>query len=183
MAFGLRPTKRNGDRANSSGFTELPIASAYASNIFNGDPVILNAGNVQLGAGVPQDNANPTIGVFVGCRYTNADGEIKYSQYYNAGGGSSNTDAFAYVATDDNTIFRAVGSSAFADSQVGTQVELAAGAGGSTATGNSSYVVTNATPTGTGGVIIMGCPRDGENENSSTPVLFVKWSSGTHSDF
>jgi hypothetical protein len=183
-AFGFIPSKVNGDRANSGGFAEIPIAHAYATNIFNGDPVVLNAGHVQLVGGVPADNANPTIGPLVGCRYTDSDGNIHYAQYYNANGGSSNTDAFAYVATDENAWFRIQSNVAFADSQVGIQYALAAGAGGNTTTGNSSYSV-NVTggASAAGGVILMGCPQDGENENSSTPIVFVKWASGTHSDF
>jgi len=184
MAFGFRPSKVNGDSTNTGGFAEIPIASAYATSIFNGDPVVLNAGNVQLVAGVPADNANPTIGPLVGCRYTTSDGEIKYAQYYNANGGGSNTDAFAYVATKENLWFRIESNTAFATSQVGVQYALSAGSGGSTTTGNSSYIVdVTAGADAAGAVILMGCPQDDKNENTSSPVVFVKWASGTHSDF
>ena len=184
MAYGLRPTKVNGDGYDTGGFAEIPIADAYAVNVFNGDPVVLNAGHVQMVAGVPADNAKPTIGPLVGCRYTDSDGNVKWAQYYNANGGASNTDAVAYVATGEGVWFRVQSNVAFANSQIGVQYALAAGGGGSTSTGNSSYTV-NVTGgvAAAGAVILMGCPQDGENENSSTPTVFVKWAAGTHSDF
>ena len=45
--FGFSPSRKRGNNPNAIGTNEYPIASGYASNIFTGDLVRINAGNLQ----------------------------------------------------------------------------------------------------------------------------------------
>ena len=85
---GFRPSRKRGASMNNMGSNEYPIASGYAANIFTGDLVRINAGNVQVITTVTEI----VQGVFMGCRYV-ADGEQKFSKYWPSG--TSATDAFA----------------------------------------------------------------------------------------
>jgi len=182
MAYGLRPVKQNGSAYNTVGFTELPIADAYATNIFNGDPVQLSSGLIVVAAGVPKDNAQPVVGTLVGARWVDANGTPQWGQYYD--GNADNTECFAFVATGTDQLFLVRSETAVANSQIGVQYDITAGAGGSTTTGNSSYDIdVSAGAAADGAVILVDWPKNGTNETSSTPDVIVKWASGTHSDF
>ena len=175
MAYGLRRAAKEGDGYNTGGFSEMRIADAYATNIFNGDCCELSSGNVIVSSGVPQgdDGADATIGFFVGCRYTDASGDLKWSQYY--AGNSGNTDAYAFICTDPNVLIQVQGNASWAQDQIGVQNQLVA-ASGSTSTGNSGWYVANSSSADTaGGVFIRGVIKDGKNENSSTPNLLVSF--------
>ena len=128
-------------------------------------------------AGVPLDTDGNVVGFMSGCRYVDTSGTPTWSQYYPASGG---TEVYIFVAPcDKGALFEAVGSNAWNINQTGVQNAVTVGAGGSTATGNCSYVVNNATGSaGTGAVIIRGVKKDGENENSSTPVIYVQIADG-----
>jgi hypothetical protein len=85
------------------------------------------------------------------------------------------------VADDPNQIFLIQGPAAFTVAQVGLNAAVAnfASSAGSTATGNSG--ITLATPaTGNAALRVLGCPKDGSNESSSTPNLLVRWNFGVH---
>lgn len=180
MAYGLKPVKRRGANYETGGNAALVVADGYATAIFHGDPVTLSSGNVVV-AGIPQDDGAPTtIGVFLGCEYVSPDSQLRHSHHYD--GNAANTNIIAYVAADEDQLFKVESNAAFAQAQIGAQYALGAGAGGSTSTGNSSiFVDVTGGTSGTGGVVIVDIPRDGENEFSSTPDVIVKWAAGTHS--
>ena len=60
---GLSPSRIRGSGANSTGSNEYNIASGYAQNIFTGDIVVNNAGNVEVLLSTTQK----AVGVFTGC--------------------------------------------------------------------------------------------------------------------
>jgi hypothetical protein len=98
---GLRPSRIRGGSPNSAGANEYPIASGYASNIFNGDVVTNAAGYVNVLA----TTTDKAMGVFIGCRYV-VDGEPQWSDYWPSG--TSASDAYAMVV--DNPQARTTGS-------------------------------------------------------------------------
>ena len=107
--YGLKPIKRV-DGMPYAGATEsfLIDPAGYNTNIFYGSVVIINASgyiniSTATGADITTNNLGGSgvgaIGVFVGCEYTNAQGQRIWSQYYPA-----NTTGVvnAYVVTDPN---------------------------------------------------------------------------------
>ena len=80
---------------------EYSIASAYATAIYNGDWVGLSDAD---GRNIERSAAAGTpVGVFQGCSYRNASGEIIYSPKWPAG--QVATDIKAYVIDDPNVVF------------------------------------------------------------------------------
>ena len=82
------------------------------------------------------------IGVFVGCEYTNAQGQRIWSQYYPA-----NTTGVvnAYVVTDPNVVFQGQLNGSGAQTVLGSNTYFAAvqsTSTGSTQTGNSTSSLT-----------------------------------------
>lgn len=93
--------------AFNSTLSTYPILSAYANNIFTGDPVVfLNNGTIQLGTGGAVGEA--TLGVFKGVTYFDANNNKVYAPYWTAGtalmGGAAST-ADALIIDDPNVEF------------------------------------------------------------------------------
>lgn len=178
MAFGLRNASNAFSGTNTGGLLRFQMADSYATATFAGDPIVLNAttGYAERDGAAPTNASGDVVGFAVGFHYTDASGRPTWSQYYPASGG---TDVYALVTpASKGNLFEVQGASAWNINQMGVQNALTAGAG-STSTGNSGYVVANSTTTaGTGAVIIRGVKEDGENENSSTPILYVQLADG-----
>jgi hypothetical protein len=127
----------------------FPIASAYGANIYNGSIVsIVAGGTIQIvttngdpisGAAFPAG----TIGVFVGCSFTNPTTKQKqFSQYWPTGTVAS--DAVAYVVDDDRAVFQVQSAGSLVAADLGANVYLNAVQStttGSTTTGNSNTAV------------------------------------------
>jgi len=152
---GFRPSRKRGASMNNMGSNEYPIASGYAANIFTGDLVRINAGNVQVITTVTEI----VQGVFMGCRYV-ADGEQKFSKYWPSG--TSATDAYAMIADDSRTVFEVqADASVTAGDLHGSQNFAVTLGSGSTFTGMSGHGLEAATRT-TG--IAMCRPLDSVEE-------------------
>jgi hypothetical protein len=127
------------------------------------------------------------VGVFVGCTYTNAQGQIIYSQYYPANTASvQGSTITAYVVDDDRAVFavQADGSVTFA--ALGSNVLLAAAQStstGSTTTGNSTTAVSASVVTTTAAFRVVGfanVPGFSVAGDAYTDIL-VKFNPGYHS--
>lgn len=129
--------------------TEHPIASAYGTNIFTGDFVKLVAGG-GIEAAAAGDRL---LGVFAGCKYTNAQGEQIFSKYWPAS--TVAADAKALVYSDPNIVFgvQSAGSTVAAD--VGNLGDHVAGAG-STSTGKSGHEINGTTAATQAGLRVLG---------------------------
>jgi hypothetical protein len=126
---------------NNEGMNEYPIASAYAANIFTGDLVRINAGNLEVITTVTEI----VQGVFMGCRYV-ANGEQKFSKYWPSG--TSATDAYALVADDSRTVFEVQADATVTAGDLHGSQNFAVTLGsGSTFTGMSGHGVEAATRT------------------------------------
>jgi hypothetical protein len=163
--YGLKAVNEIGGLPYAGSTRMIPIASGYSSNLFYGQIVQLSGGTIIAGAYTPASSPTTpiagTIGVFVGCQYTNPSTlQPIQSQYWPAS--TVANDAIAYVIDDPRTVFKvAVGSQAQSLSNtsgalgymnpafIGTNVYPLSGAGGSTTTGNSLLSVS-------GGVVSNG---------------------------
>ena len=148
--YGLRPVQMVGGRPYSHGVEHIKIASGYAANIYYGSIVsIVAAGTIEIVTTNGDDSTtfpNGTIGVFVGCAYTNSDGQFVHRQYWPTGTVAS--DAVAYVVTDPDVIFQAQADGAVTQADLGQNTHLAAvqsTSTGSTVTGNSNTALTATT--------------------------------------
>lgn len=163
--YGLKAVNEIGGLPYAGSTRMIPIASGYSANLFYGQIVQLSGGTLIAGAYTPASSPTTpiagTIGVFVGCSYTNPSTlQPIQSQYWPAS--TVANDAIAYVIDDPRTVFKvAVGSQAQSLSNtsgalgymnpafIGTNVYPLSGAGGSTTTGNSLLSVS-------GGVVSNG---------------------------
>ena len=135
--YGLIPVGLIGGRVFAGAFRQIKIASAYGTNIFNGDVVDLTVlGTIEIET---PDAALDTIGIFMGCSYTDATLGFVQRQHWPASQVAA--DAVAYVCDDPFAVFKIQADETLGQNSIGMNCALAAGAGGSTATGNSSVVL------------------------------------------
>jgi hypothetical protein len=172
--------------------------AGYNTNIYNGSLVYVNSSgylNIVTGTGADgTTNSFPgsgtltgAIGVFVGCTYTNAQGQIIYSQYYPANTASvQGSSITAYVIDDDRAVFQVQANGSLAQTVLGNNVYLAAAQStstGSTTTGNSTTAVSTSTVTTTAAFRIVGfanTPGFSTVGDAYTDIL-VKFNPGYHS--
>jgi|TARA_E500000318_G_scaffold13100_1_gene12163 hypothetical protein len=139
--FGFSPSRKRGMNPNAIGTNEYPIASGYAANIFTGDLVRINAGNLQT----VTDTNEVVQGVFMGCRYVE-NGEQKFKSYFPSG--TSVTDAFGIVCDDPNQVFEVqADASVTAGDLFGSQNFGVVLGAGSTFTGKSGHTIDASTRT------------------------------------
>ena len=149
--YGFKPVNLIGGTPYAGSTRQIKIASGYASNLYNGQIVrIATDGTialmVNLGSAADVFLAG-TVGVFVGCTYT--DPTLKYklnSQYWPTGTVAS--DAMAYVVDDPNAVFQVQSAGSLAQADLGANVPLNAVQStttGSTTTGNSNPAVSATT--------------------------------------
>ena len=186
--YGLIPVKRV-DGMPYAGATEtfLIDPAGEATNIFNGQVVIIGAdGYLAISAATGADittnnlggNGVGAIGVFVGCEYVNAQGQVINAQYYPSGTTGVVT---AKVITDSNVVFQAQLDGSGAQTVLGNNTFFAAAQStstGSTRTGNSTSALDATVQTAAAAFRIVGfasTPGD-----TYTDVL-VKFNPSAHS--
>ena len=174
--------------------TFLIDPAGYSSNIFFGSLVYVNAaGYLNLVTATGADdttNAFPAgsaltgaVGVFVGCEYVNAQGQVMHGQFYPTG---TTGVVKAMVVDDPNVVLQVQANGAVAQASLGENVVLAAAQStstGSTQNGNSTTAVSATSKTGTAPFRIVGFV---EMQGFSTvgdakTDLLVKWNPGWHS--
>jgi len=146
--YGLRPVKRVDGMPYAGATDEFLIDPAgEATNIFYGQVVIIGADgylaiSTATGADITTNNLGGSgvgaIGVFVGCEYVNAQGQVIHSQYYPSG---TTGVVKAKVVTDPNVVFQAQCDGSVGQADLGTNTFFAAvqsTSTGSTRTGNST---------------------------------------------
>lgn len=168
--YGLVPVNAQGGRQYAGSTRMFPILNGYGTSLFNGQVVQLGATsgtpfdigtviNTTLSYNTASAVAG-TIGVFVGCEYSNTSGPIygkNRFQYWQAS--TAATDAQAYVVDDPYALFKTCvlngGAASTTTLQYVNQAYIGANAfyipgTGSTTTGNSGAGVaisTSATST------------------------------------
>ena len=149
--YGFKPVNEIGGLPYAGSTRQIKIASGYASNIFYGQVVsIVAAGTIEVVV-TNGDNSTPfpagTIGVFVGCTYTNpTTKQLTFAQYFPSG--TVADDAMAYVVDDYNTLFQVQAAGSLAQATLGSNAKLNAvqsTSTGSTTTGNSNTALSTTT--------------------------------------
>ena len=103
--YGLKPINLIGGQVFAGQTRELPIASNYATAIYNGDIVRISGATIVKETGTTTVSATGVVGVFLGCSYTNpSTGQKLFSNYYP--GGVVASDILAYVADDPDQLFK-----------------------------------------------------------------------------
>jgi len=122
-----------------------PIVYGYATDIFYGDFVVLNRGQLTRASVSTGTGLNQTVGIFLGCTFTNPVTKQKtFSQYWPAS--TLAGDCQAYVSDDPDAVFKAavcssgVVMASAANAMVGCNVS-AINNTGNTNTGNSANAV------------------------------------------
>lgn len=140
---GLRPINLIGGQVFAGSTRQVKIASGYATNIFFGDVVAVGVDGTIVKVTNVGTNADPfpagTVGVFVGCTYT--DPTLKYklnAQYWAASTVAS--DAMAYVVDDPDTLFQIQADDAVTQTMLGSNFGVNQTAG-STTTGDSKVAL------------------------------------------
>ena len=109
--YGFKPVNLIGGQVFSGSTRQIPIQYNFGTNIFYGDVVGISRGfitrsTVTTGAGATTGAAgNGTVGVFLGCNYTDpVTKQKRYSQYWPAS--TLAGDAYAVVTDDPDTLFQ-----------------------------------------------------------------------------
>lgn len=192
--YGFRPVARLDGMPYAGAQRQYLIDPAgHSGNIFNGSLVYVNSsGYLALVTASGADgttNAFPAgttltgaVGVFVGCEYTNAQGQRIWSQYYPTG---TTGDVKAYVVDDPNVILQVQANGSVAQAKLGENVTLANAqttSTGSTTTGLSNVAVSATSKTTTAPFRVVGfvtAPPSAAGD-AYTDIL-VAWNPGWHS--
>ena len=191
--YGLRPINRI-DGMPYAGATQtfLIDPAGEGTNIFYGQAVIIGADgylaiSTATGADITTNNLGGNgvgaIGVFVGCQYVNAQGQVINAQYYPSGTTGVVT---AKVITDPSVAFQAQLSGSGAQTVLGTNTFFTAvqsTSTGSTTTGNSTSSLSASVQAGAAAFRIVGFVEiEGFSEigDAFTDVL-VKFNPSAHS--
>jgi len=143
--YGLKPINLLGGQVFAGSTRMYPIIYGYATDIFYGDFVVLSRGRLQRASVSTGSGLNQTVGIFLGCTYTNPVTKQKqFAQYWPSG--TLAGDCQAYVSDDPDAVFKAVVCSSGttvasgAIAMIGTNLS-AINNTGSTNTGNSANAV------------------------------------------
>ena len=187
--YGFKPVNLIGGQSYAGSFRQIKIASGYASNIFNGSIVSIVAGGTIEMVTTNGDNSTGfpagTVGVFVGCSYTDPNTKQKqFSHYWPTGTVAS--DAVAYVVDDPDCLFQVQADGAVTQEDLGQNTHLAAvqsTSTGSTITGNSNTAVTATTGTTSGWAFRIVDFVDGPDSSVGDAYtdLIVKFNPDSHS--
>jgi hypothetical protein len=146
--YGFKPINRLDGMAYAGAIRQLPVTQAGA--MYYGDVIELDVGGVVGTATSLTGGAK--IGVFVGCQYTNSQGQTVQAQYYPGSAAASN--AVAYVVDDPYAVFKVAVTDSSGDiatvtrAAVGTNVTALAGTPSAT-TGDSGASILNTSPAAT----------------------------------
>ena len=201
--YGLKPINLYGGTPFAGATRQYQIASAYNTSIFYGDPVeMINDGTI-IKSAITAARATVTtsqiIGVFLGCSYVYAQGQVIFAQYFPANTAApTGTVITAYVVNDPDTLFKVViaagttpnnTSSGLLPSTttqytvIGTNVELVQNTG-LTTTGDSRVAVAASATTGTLPMNVVDVVPETSYVNGSGnvvyPELIVRWNFEIH---
>ena len=143
--YGLKPINLLGGQVFAGSTRMYPIQYGYSTDIFYGDFVVLSRGFATRASVSTGTSLNQTVGIFLGCTYTNPTTKQKlFSQYWPASTAAG--DCQAYISDDPDAVFKAVVCSSGttvasgAMAMIGTNLS-AINNTGSTNTGNSANAV------------------------------------------
>jgi hypothetical protein len=154
--FGLRPA------FSPSGVlrpTAYSIASAYAANILNNQPVkLVAAGTIEAAAA-----GDRFIGTFQGVEYTNTQGRRVVDNKWVSG--TVGSDIICYVTLDPSIVYEIQANGSITLAEIGNQANFTTAGTGSTVTGISEMMLDTATLTAaaSAGLRIIGIAAGPDN--------------------
>lgn len=177
--YGYKPVNLIGGQVYAGSTRNLPIQYNSTNPIYFGDLVQLVAGYVDLITYPLNTTANHlTVGVFMGCYYTNpTTKQRQWSQYYP--GGVTAGDITAIVADDPDVIIQCAVATTASSGVIGSASSLLVGSNivgtttlGSASTGNGTGGVVAASAAGatTAGFRIVNLVPDTQINSSATYV-------------
>ena len=175
-AYGYKPVSLIGGQVFAGSTRNYPIQYNYGTALYYGDLVTLSSGYAVI-ATYPVSTTNTTVGVFLGCYYTNpTTKQRQYAQYYP--GNITSGDITAIVGDDPDPVFRCAVTAAAGSTTIASASSILVGqnmAGntltGSASTGNGAgAVVALTTNTSGGGFRVLGLVPDTQVSSSATYV-------------
>jgi hypothetical protein len=175
-AYGYKPVNLIGGQVFAGSTRNLPVQYNYGTALYYGDLVRLVAGYVQI-ATYPVSTTNTTVGVFLGCYYTNpTTKQRQYSQYYP--GNVTAGDITAIVGDDPDQVMRVAVTTAAGATTIGSASSILVGQNmvgntltGSASTGNSAgAVVADSANAAGGGFRVLNLVPDTQISSSATYV-------------
>jgi len=145
-AYGLRPSRKLGGGVVVT--NAYSIADGYATSIFSGDIVELTGtgNNIQIAAAGGAGDTK-AIGVFAGCNFIDAEGNVQFKPYWPASTSiATGTKVEALVYDDPDIIFRAQ-ADAIAEAAIGALADWVVGSGNVVTGKSTSEVEGSATAT------------------------------------
>jgi len=145
--YGYKPINVIGGQAYAGSTRNLPIQYNSSTAIYYGDFVTLSSGYITRSS-YPITNGNPTVGIFLGCYYTNpTTKQRQFAQYYP--GSVAAGDITAIVADDPDLIIQCAVTTDATSGVIGSMSSAFVGLNmaGTTTTGSAS------TGNGTGGIV------------------------------
>jgi len=174
--YGVKPVNLIGGQVFSGSTRNLPIQYNYGTPMYYGDLVTLSAGYVVI-ATYPVSTTNTTVGVFLGCYYTNpTTKQRQFAQYYP--GNVTAGDITAIIGDDPDQVMKVAVSTTAGGAIIGSASSILVGANmaggtqtGSASTGNSGMSVVGASANASGGGFrVLNLVPDTQVSFSSTYV-------------
>jgi hypothetical protein len=174
--YGVKPVNLIGGQVFAGSTRNLPIQYNYGTAMYYGDLVTLSAGYVVI-ATYPVSTTNTTVGVFLGCYYTNpTTKQRQYAQYYP--GNVTAGDITAIIGDDPDQVMKVAVTTTAGGATIGSASSILVGANmaggtqtGSASTGNSGMSVVGASANASGGGFrVLNLVPDTQVSVSSTYV-------------
>ena len=115
------------------------IASALASDIYSGDPVVLTGTGRNIDIAAAGDD-NPMVGVFAGVRYVDSNGDQQFRPRWATGTVATEIEALVYDDPMQEFIAQVDDTLGLVEAEVGLNANLVAGAGNNF-TGRSAWQI------------------------------------------
>lgn len=191
--YGLQPVNLIGGQSFNGGvIREFKVAANNSAAIFNGDLVVLSStgqpsavGTTPTAIKIPTTSADATagiVGVCVGSRYVNSEGQPTYNNFLPANlitGGAS--EVFVRVMDDPDALLQIKGTAALGTFNSGTDGSGFPGAIGKNAA--LGFGTSGSTSTGKSGMnLVVGSNGGGLAATSTLAVRIVDVVAGTESD-
>jgi hypothetical protein len=179
--YGLKPINLIGGQVFAGSTRMYPIQYAYSTDIFYGDFVVLSRGNITRASVTTGSTLNQTVGIFLGCTFTNPVTKQKqFSQYWPASTAAG--DCQAYVCDDPDTVFEAVVCSSGTTIASGALAMIGCNVSainntGSTSTGNSANAIL--APSDTPVTTTLPLRVVGVSPDTAVSLGSATWSAGT----
>jgi hypothetical protein len=161
--MGFRLARSLGMEGSTGNLHDLPIAPGNVTPIYKGDMVSLTAGFVTQGIVTP---GTKFIGIFWGCRYTAANGDVVFSNYWDGGTGRTNIQAqIAFLPAGMTALVKGIDGAAYTAADIGTRKAHVFNAGDARTGMSRATLAAPGATTASAGFIVLAKIDMGDNAN------------------